>query len=140
MFEPLKGQRRLTLISSEKGVISADENMIERVCQNLIDNAIKFTDATHGEITVDIKIVGDDKVHVSVTDNGHGIPLEYHEKVFDKFFQVAARKQKKVHSSGLGITFCKLAVEASGGHIGLESEVDRGSTFWFELPCQPNKV
>jgi signal transduction histidine kinase len=135
MLEPLRGQRRLTLTSPEKmEIFAGDTNLIRRVLQNLISNALKFTNKDRGIITVFIEIATKDKVRVSVVDNGNGIPLEYREKVFDKFCQVAANKQSKGYSTGLGLTFCKLAVEAHGGKIGLESEMGKGSTFWFELP------
>ncbi|MBF0229781.1 MAG: hybrid sensor histidine kinase/response regulator [Desulfamplus sp.] len=135
MFDVIKKGRDIILVSAEETfMIAADSNMVQRVCQNFIDNAIKFTDDESGKIIVNIESVNGDKVRVSISDNGCGIPSEYHEKIFDKFFQVEARKQNKVHSSGLGMTFCKLAVEASGGRVGVESEVEKGSTFWFELP------
>jgi signal transduction histidine kinase len=135
MLEPLRGQRRLTLTSPEKmEIFAGDTNLIRRVLQNLISNALKFTDKDKGIITVFIEIATKDKMRVSVVDNGDGIPLEYREKVFDKFCQVAAHKQSMSYSTGLGLTFCKLAVEAHGGKIGLESEMGKGSTFWFELP------
>ena len=135
MVEPLKGQRALTLVSPEEmESLVCDAHLIRRVVQNLIGNALKFTDRKEGIITVSIEIAAEDRVRVSVADNGPGIPSEYREKVFDKFFQVAARKQGEVYSTGLGLTFCKLAVEAHGGRIGLESDVGKGSTFWFELP------
>ncbi|MBF0572253.1 MAG: HAMP domain-containing histidine kinase, partial [Desulfamplus sp.] len=135
MFDFIKGERILTFEQSDEipNFIS-DPNIIQRICQNLIDNAIKFTDQKSGKINVCIKKVSDDRVKVSISDNGHGIPLEYHEKIFDKFFQVESKKQIKVHSTGLGMAFCKLATEAIGGTIGVESEVEKGSTFWFELP------
>jgi len=138
MLEPLRGQRKLTLTSPEKMgvVLTGDTNLIRRVIQNLISNALKFTDKDRGIITVFIEIATKDKMRVSVVDNGNGIPLEYREKVFDKFCQVAAHKQSKGYSTGLGLTFCKLAVEAHGGKIGLESEMGKGSTFWFELPLR----
>jgi signal transduction histidine kinase len=75
-----------------------------------------------------------DGVRVEVTDTGPGIPLEYQKRIFEKFGQVESRKEGQKHSSGLGLTFCKLAVEAHGGTIGVESEGGRGSTFWFTLP------
>ncbi len=137
MLEPLRGQRRLTLTSPEKmEIFAADTNLIRRVLQNLISNALKFTDKDKGIITVFIEIATKDKMRVSIVDNGNGIPLEYREKVFDKFCQVAANKQNRGYSTGLGLTFCKLAVEAHGGKIGLESEMGKGSTFWFELPLR----
>jgi signal transduction histidine kinase len=71
---------------------------------------------------------------VEVRDTGCGIEPEYIGKVFDKFAQVEARKDHKSYSTGLGLTFCKLAVESHGGAIGVSSEVGQGSTFWFELP------
>ncbi len=135
MVEPLKVQRRLTLASP--GAMEAfhgDADLIRRVLQNLVGNALKFTHKERGVIAVRIEATAENRVRVAVTDNGPGIPPEYREKVFDKFCQGEARKQGQAYSTGLGLTFCKLAVEAHGGRIGLDSEVGDGSTFWFELP------
>jgi signal transduction histidine kinase len=77
---------------------------------------------------------GDGAVRVSVSDTGPGIAQEFHEKIFEKFGQVEAARQGTKHSSGLGLTFCKFAVEAHGGTIGVESVVGQGSTFWFVVP------
>jgi signal transduction histidine kinase len=73
---------------------------------------------------------------VAVADNGLGIPREYHQRIFERFAQVEARK----FSTGLGLTFCKLAVEAHAGRIGVDSETGKGSTFWFVLPVNPPAV
>jgi len=134
-IEPLRGKRRLCLSPvAETDTFAGDVQLIRRMLQNLIGNAIQFTDKETGSITVGIEITAKDRVRVSVADNGPGIPGKYHERIFDKFSQVATHKQSRAHSTGLGLTFCKLAAEAHGGRIGLESDVGKGSTFWFELP------
>jgi signal transduction histidine kinase len=112
--------------------ISCDTELTTRVIANLLGNALKFTPSS-GDVTVAV-LGKDGGARVEVRDTGPGIPPEYLGRVFDKFGQVEARKERKKFSSGLGLAFCKLAVEAHGGTIGVESEVGSGSTFWFELP------
>jgi len=134
-LEPFQGQRRLTFTSPETiAAIPGDATLLRRVLQNLMVNALKFTDPEEGCITVSLERAAEKWVRVSVTDNGPGISPEYREKVFDKFFQVTARPQGEARSTGLGLTFCKMTVEAHGGRIGLDCAEDQGSTFWFELP------
>ncbi len=119
-------------VSGDSATVHVDETIVRRVFANLIGNAIKFTP---GGGTVELKVKRSaETVRAEVIDAGPGIPEDYHEKVFEKFGQVEARRDKQKHSSGLGLTFCKLAVEAHGGHIGVDSEPGKGSTFWFELP------
>jgi len=109
-----------------------DPEIGRRVVANLVANAIQFTGHS-GEVRIDLNRVPDG-VRVTVCDTGPGIPPEHLKRIFDKFGQVEARKERKKYSTGLGLTFCKLAVEAQGGRIGVESEVGKGSTFWFILP------
>ena len=109
-----------------------DASVIRRVIANLVGNAIKFTPAS-GRIRVSVQGV-EGSVRVSVADTGGGIPREFHDKIFEKFGQVEAARHGTKHSSGLGLTFCKFAVEAHGGTIGMESVVGQGSTFWFLVP------
>lgn len=131
----LARDRKLTVeLPSEPVELKADPDLIARVVQNLMGNALKFTPKS-GEIVLAVA-PDDDRVRVSVTDNGPGIPPEYQERVFDKFFQVEARQHGQKYSTGLGLTFCKLAVEAHGGRIGVTSGSGEGSVFWFELPVR----
>ncbi|MGH7718780.1 MAG: sensor histidine kinase, partial [Gemmatimonadaceae bacterium] len=73
----------------------------------------------------------------TVADNGPGIPPEYHEVIFRKFERAKSPELPRVRSSGLGLAFCKLAVEAHGGHIWVQSSEGRGSQFHFALPERP---
>ena len=114
-----------------------DAKLIGRVIANLVANAVKFTPSP-GEILVRIAAAGAGH-RVSVADTGPGIPLEYHEKIFEKFGQAEASQAGAQRSSGLGLTFCKLAVEAHGGRIGVESAIGKGSTFWFTLPAESQR-
>ena len=111
-----------------------DKDMIKRVMANLITNAMKFTPAK-GFVKVDISF---DDSHrdfiIKVIDNGRGIPKEYLGKIFEKFVQVGTTKTRS--GFGLGLTFCKMAVDLHGGMIWAESEEGKGSTFIFTVPLR----
>ena len=114
-------------------LVLADKDILLRVIQNLLTNALTFT-REGGFVRLALAAAGDG-VRVSVQDDGPGIAPEYHSKIFEKFAQVEAGANRQGFSTGLGLTFCKLAVEAHGGRIGVDSEGGAGSTFWFELPA-----
>ncbi|HBA84165.1 MAG TPA: hybrid sensor histidine kinase/response regulator [Verrucomicrobia bacterium] len=115
-------------------LVHCDVNLVARIVANLVGNAIKFT-PEGGQVVVSAESRGV-AARICVADTGSGIPLEYRHKIFEKFGQVETRQQRKMYSTGLGLTFCKLAVEAHGGEIGVESEPGQGSAFWFTLPSQ----
>jgi signal transduction histidine kinase len=112
--------------------VRADYNTLMRVVGNLVDNAVKFTPAD-GHITVSAK-QAPTGVQFSVADTGYGIPTEQHKRIFEKFAQAGIRAQGQRAGVGLGLTFCKLAVEAQRGNIWVESEQGTGATFHFVLP------
>jgi two-component system sensor histidine kinase/response regulator len=109
-----------------------DPEIVRRVLVNLIGNAVKFTPST-GSVCLALKNENG-RARAEIRDTGYGIAPEYLNRIFEKFGQVEARKEQAVYSTGLGLTFCKLAVEAHQGAIGVSSELGSGSTFWFELP------
>jgi signal transduction histidine kinase len=130
LLSSLQGNRTVTVESfQEPLVLSFDADLILRVVQNLVANALKFTAPT-GTIRIRITPVAG-AVRVGVSDDGTGIAAEFHERIFEKFGQVETGQTRS--GTGLGLTFCKLAVEIHGGRIGVESKVGNGSTFWFEL-------
>lgn len=118
--------------------VACDSELILRVVINLVGNAIKFA-SNEGKVRIEVR-QDDHYGKISVTDTGPGIPPEYHEKVFEKFGQVETIRKGKHYSTGLGLAFCKLAVEAHGGRIGVDSRVGRGSTFWFLLPAETQRA
>ncbi len=111
-----------------------DEAKLIRILVNLLSNAIKFTPAS-GTVTVAARLDHDGpSLLFSISDTGEGIPAEAFGRIFEKFGQVESRHGGRSMSTGLGLTFCKLAVEAHGGQIGVESTPGLGSTFRFTLP------
>ncbi|HWD17688.1 MAG TPA: hybrid sensor histidine kinase/response regulator [Verrucomicrobiae bacterium] len=132
LLEPLRQKRQFEVAAAPVRV-SADRDLVLRVLQNLIGNAIKF--APDGS-PVRIEVAANGGVaRLSVSDTGRGIPAEFHERIFQKFGQVKSSGPRI--GTGLGLTFCKLAVEAHGGRIGVQSAPGQGSAFWFELPQNP---
>jgi len=113
-----------------------DPVITRRIIENLTANAIKFT-GRGNPVRIELSREANTAT-VRVSDSGPGIPPEYHQRIFEKFGQLAVRRESgRNYSTGLGLTFCKLAVEAQGGRIGVQSGVGKGSTFWFELPVAP---
>jgi NtrC-family two-component system sensor histidine kinase KinB len=132
-IHPLALSRR-QLLAAQVAVglpkVLADEDLILRVLTNLMDNAVKFT-PLGGQITVRVELK-DEQVLFSVMDTGPGIPPEHRQRVFDRFARL--QLAEGVKGTGIGLAFCKLAVEVHGGRIWVESEEGHGATFFFILP------
>jgi CheY-like chemotaxis protein len=121
-------------ISPDLPQISADEDRVLEVFENLIGNAIKATNRG-GSIVVGASSRGEE-VHVSVKDTGCGISADHMPHIFDRFWQ-ATRQPRS--GSGLGLTISKAIVEAHGGRLWAESVVDHGTTFHFTLPASAER-
>ncbi len=128
----LEGQYLYLDLSTSLPEVICERRLISRVVGNLLSNAIKHT-PDGGSITISSRVQDDDHIAISVADTGYGIPVEYREHLFEKFSQAKGEEQR---GTGLGLTFCRMTVEAHGGEIWVESEVNKGSTFTFTLPIK----
>jgi two-component system, sensor histidine kinase and response regulator len=106
-----------------------DEKLLSRTLVNLVANAIKFTRG--GTVSVTASLDEGNNVRFEIRDTGEGIPSEAFERIFEKFGQLDSRNRV---GTGLGLAFCKLAVEAHGGHIKVDSTPGVGSIFSFTIP------
>ena len=131
-----------TDVADDCPVFNADKGLVKRVFSNLIQNAI-----THAGSGVKIALSarahqdvdGSGGVMFTVSDDGPGIPPEYHEVIFRKFERVKNPQLPRARNSGLGLAFCKLVVEAHGGRIWVQSSEGRGSHFHITLPAVPER-
>ena len=129
---PLAEPRKLVLsneVALELPPVRADRELLSRVLQNLVGNAIKFS-PEGGTVRVGASREGSGLVRVSVADEGPGLPPELRERVFERF----VTGDHVASGSGLGLTFCRLAVEAHGGRIRVESAPGAGALLAFTLP------
>lgn len=110
---------------------NVDNDHLREIVQNLVENAIKYT--LQGNVVVDV--TGDnERVTISVTDSGIGIPKEDQAHLFQKFYRVDNSDTREIGGTGLGLYLCRRLTETIGGRIWVESEYKRGSTFFVELP------
>lgn len=111
--------------------VFADAERIDQVVINFVNNAMKYAPDSK-EINIHIK-KADNLVKVSVTDKGPGIPLEKRPHLFERYYQ-ADSSGNQYSGLGLGLYICAEIIKKHGGQIGVESDIDKGSTFWFTLP------
>jgi two-component system sensor histidine kinase RpfC len=144
MQQPMANSKDLALFCNLdpqiKFDVSGDPQHLKQVLINLIGNAIKFTQQGYIRLSLKALASEDDKqkVRFEVTDTGIGIPNNALETIFDDFTQVNSA-QGDVAGTGLGTTISKELVQLMGGHIGVNSQVGTGTTFWFELPFRVNE-
>lgn len=115
----------------------ADPQYIKLVFENLIDNAIKYIKANHQPSQIIIRLKNKNgSVRCEIKDNGVGIPEEEHSQIFQKFFRSKNIMKYQTKGTGLGLFIAKAIIKNSKGKIGFQSQEDKGSTFWFELPVK----
>ncbi len=114
-------------------IVKADRRRLRQMLVNLVGNAIKFSEA-HRPILITGEMANN-LVTIKVIDQGPGISVEGQQRLFDRFYQVGSPSKRTSHGTGLGLYLSKELIEAHGGHIGVESEIGKGSTFFFVLPA-----
>jgi CheY-like chemotaxis protein/HPt (histidine-containing phosphotransfer) domain-containing protein len=119
--------------------VSADNSRLRQILLNLVSNAVKFTEK--GRVSIEAQKqytdIGDLMVRIAVSDTGIGIPVDRRHRLFKLFSQVDGSTTRRFGGTGLGLALCKKLVELFGGEIGVESESEKGSTFWFTVCLQP---
>lgn len=124
-------EQRASIVVEELPAVYCDATHLARVFQNLISNALRFRSAAPPEVRISAYRDGEGW-RFSVIDNGIGIAPEYKDRIFQLFARL--HPWTKIPGAGIGLAICKRIVEHHGGKIWLESEVGRGSTFYFTLP------
>ncbi|MHC1629628.1 MAG: two-component regulator propeller domain-containing protein [Methanoculleaceae archaeon] len=126
-----KGLKVLTAVEEGLPTCTVDEGRMMQVLLNLAGNAVKFTE--RGEVEIGVR-KEEERLFVWVRDTGIGIPPEKLEEIFTEFSRVDASITRNTEGTGLGLSISRHIVEMHGGEIGVESEVGKGSTFWFRIP------
>jgi len=117
-----------TQFACQEQMVNTDLNRVCEIVKHLLSNAVKFTDS--GSIIVGYDNPKEGRIRVWVKDTGKGIAPENHERIFERFFKV----DEFIPGAGLGLSLCRSMAYSLGGKVGVESALNEGSTFWFEIP------
>ncbi len=137
---PVAKDKRIQLhahVDSELGTVIADPEKLERICLNLLFNALKFT-AAGGRVSFSA-MKEDNMLVIDVTDTGMGIPPDQLPNIFSRFWQADTSSQRKFQGMGIGLALVKELVEVQGGSVSATSEVGKGTTMSVQLPLQQDE-
>ena len=140
MLAPKAAQKKLELTLDMPAELSlpvrGDPHRLQQVLVNLVGNAVKFTQQGQVQVRAGLERETEDQawVRIAVEDTGIGVPADRRNRLFRAFSQIDASTTRQFGGTGLGLAISKQLIELMGGEIGLESEVGRGSTFWFTVP------
>jgi two-component system, NarL family, sensor histidine kinase BarA len=138
ILKPLTEAKQLTvatLVASDVPILQTDPPKLQQVLYNFLSNAIKFSPA-QGKIELAAARHGEDRVRVSVTDQGPGIEPEKQQLIFEKFRQIDGSVTREHSGTGLGLAISKELTTLLGGSIGVRSTPGQGATFWIDLPLK----
>ena len=134
-FNPIAKAKKLILKNPDQDnkfvIVYSDEAKLYQVLTNLLSNAIKFSDTGHVDFGY---ILLDTNIQFYIKDEGLGIPAELFDRIFDRFIQAEMSLSRGYEGAGLGLSICKGLVGLLGGRLWVESEVSKGTTFYFTIP------
>lgn len=132
MIKEKNAKINLNIDSNVPDIIYTDKTKFKQIFINLVGNSVKFIEDNIGQIDIDIKISENNMVHITIKDNGIGIQEELLGHLFQPFTQTD--KENSLNGTGLGLYICKKLVTILNGTIGVYSEINKGSSFWFKIP------
>ena len=119
-------------------MVRADHLRLLQVLINLLSNAVKYN-RENGKVTIGVEETAGDMLRIAVSDTGEGIPENKQSELFKPFSRLDA-ESSGIEGTGIGLVICKDLIERMDGFVGMESEIGKGSTFWFELPVAKNDL
>jgi two-component system phosphate regulon sensor histidine kinase PhoR len=133
-FKPRVASREVTLVNEMPELTArADSDRVQQVLSNLVDNAIKYG-RNGGTVTIRGRATDEGRIELCVADDGPGIPADARERIFERFYRLDKARSREQGGTGLGLSIVKHIIQSHGGKVWVESEMGKGSRFFFLLP------